>query len=70
MCCLAVQTLQAQQCVLVSPGLCSFEADIVINDKRREFVSERNRLHESKEKRANGDARGVALMYNDANKHH
>ena len=47
-----------------------FEADIVINDKRRKFVSERNRLRESKEKHANGRPRGVALMYNHANKHH
>ena len=36
-----------------------FEADIVINDKRRKFVSERHRLRESKEKHANGRARGV-----------
>ena len=42
----------------------------MINDKRQEFVSVRNRLGENKEKDANGRARDVALMYNRTNKHH
>ena len=67
---LLFEQLQAWQCVLVPPALHFFETDIVINDKRQKFVSERNRLRESKEKHANGRARGVALMYNHANKHH
>ena len=53
-----------------SSSFAFFETDIVINDKRQKFVSETNRLRESKEKHANGRARGVVLMYNHANKHH
>ena len=36
-----------------------FETDIVINDKRRKFVSERNRLRESKKKHVIELARGA-----------
>ena len=59
---LLFEQLQAEQCVLVPPGLRFFGADILITTKEENLRAKGIGFVKAKKKHANGRARGVALM--------